>query len=116
MECASHPPLYSFDRGTDDVVYSGCNARSPNDAANFLAFVKVLRNQLGPSALLTAAVGTTGIMGPSGGPLGDYSEFKNYLSYINLMTVSPIPPPSPLRLTDNLLLQYDISFVPISCS
>ncbi|BGP15020.1 hypothetical protein JCM10213v2_002975 [Rhodosporidiobolus nylandii] len=40
----------------------GCNARSPDDSANLLAFLKVLRQTIGSSNLITAAVSTAGFL------------------------------------------------------
>ncbi|GAA6029874.1 hypothetical protein JCM8097_001090 [Rhodosporidiobolus ruineniae] len=82
----------------------GCNAISPNDSANFLSLLQTVRSLVGSSGILTAAVSTSGLMGPDGTALSDFSDFATYLDYINLMTYdvsgswSPTTGPnSPLR-------------------
>ncbi|GAA6005012.1 hypothetical protein JCM10207_008478 [Rhodosporidiobolus poonsookiae] len=64
----------------------GCNAISPSDASNFLAFLKVLRATIGTDALITAAVSTAGINGEDGKVMDSLAGFGDYLDYLNLMT------------------------------
>ncbi|KAL8279923.1 hypothetical protein RQP46_007773 [Phenoliferia psychrophenolica] len=82
----------------------GCNTISDNDAANYLAFLQILRRSLGTSKLITAAVSSAGFLDPNGKPLQSVTNFKNYLNYINLMTydisgtwMSTTGPNSPLQ-------------------
>ena len=67
---------------------TGCNMRRPNDSANLLAFLKVLRAEIGRDKLITAAVSTSGFLGPDGKALRSFADFARELDYINLMTVS----------------------------
>ncbi|GAA6063502.1 hypothetical protein JCM10212_004764 [Sporobolomyces blumeae] len=82
----------------------GCNAISSQDSANFVLFLKELRQVVGSKNLLTAAVSVNGINGPDGSALSSFSEYGSLLDYINLMTYdisgsfSPITGPNaPLR-------------------
>ncbi|BGO90739.1 hypothetical protein JCM10020v2_002382 [Rhodotorula toruloides] len=82
----------------------GCNAVSGDDSAHLLAFLKVLRSQIGSSKLITAAVSTDGFLGANGKALSDFKPYGQYLDYINLMTdthsgswSSTTGPDSPLR-------------------
>ncbi|GAA5837754.1 hypothetical protein JCM5353_008272, partial [Sporobolomyces roseus] len=82
----------------------GCNAISPNDSENFVAFLQNLRELVGKDNLLTAAVSVNGINGADGQALKSFAEYGTLLDYINLMTYdisgsfSPITGPnSPLR-------------------
>lgn len=88
----------------------GCNARSSADAANFAAFLSILRRTIGSQKLLTAAVSVNGIIGADGNTMASLAQFGTYLNYINLMTVSCCTAASELipRLTDELSPQYDI--------
>ncbi|GAA5880704.1 hypothetical protein JCM16303_004318 [Sporobolomyces ruberrimus] len=64
----------------------GCNAISPDDSANFVSFLKNLRELVGKDNLITAAVSVGGINGPDGNALSSFSEYGSLLDYINLMT------------------------------
>ncbi|TNY18602.1 chitinase, partial [Rhodotorula diobovata] len=64
----------------------GCNAVNKDDSAHLLSFLKVLRQKLGTSKLITAAVSTEGFAGPDGSPLASFAEYGKYLDYVNLMT------------------------------
>ncbi|GAA5986899.1 hypothetical protein JCM10908_000944 [Rhodotorula pacifica] len=64
----------------------GCNKRRPSDSANLLSFLKVLRAEIGPKKLITAAVSTSGFLGPDGKALSSFAEFGKALDFINLMT------------------------------
>lgn len=69
-------------------MLAGCNKRRPDDSANLLAFLKLLRAKIGAKKLITAAVSTAGFLGPDGDVLPDLKPYGKYLDYINLMTVS----------------------------
>lgn len=61
----------------------GCNAISPNDSANFLAFLQELRKDpTGARITLSAAVGMTPFAGPDGSPMTDVSGFAAVLDHI----------------------------------
>ncbi|ORY86033.1 chitinase [Leucosporidium creatinivorum] len=82
----------------------GCNNPTGWDAANYLAFLKVLRSTIGTSNLITAAVSVNGIIGINGSPLASFADFAKYFDYINLMTYDiagpwsdKTGPTSPLR-------------------
>ncbi|KAM0754712.1 glycoside hydrolase, partial [Meredithblackwellia eburnea MCA 4105] len=84
---------YGFDGVDIDWEYPGsqgigCNAISKKDSSNFLLFLQLLRQELGSKAVITAAVGTNGIIGSNGKTLKDLRPFAKVLNYINLMTVS----------------------------
>ncbi|GAA5880937.1 hypothetical protein JCM3774_001782 [Rhodotorula dairenensis] len=64
----------------------GCNKRRPNDSANLLTFLKVLRAEIGRDKLITAAVSTAGFLGPDGKALRSFAEFAPLVDYLNLMT------------------------------
>ncbi|EJD03467.1 chitinase [Fomitiporia mediterranea MF3/22] len=64
----------------------GCNTISPNDSANFLAFLQELRNtSLGPSLILTAAVSLNPFTDGEGVPSPNVTGFANVLDYIAIM-------------------------------
>ncbi|GAA5965768.1 hypothetical protein JCM21900_002131 [Sporobolomyces salmonicolor] len=64
----------------------GTNIVSPDDTANYLSFLAKLRDTLGTSLLITAAVPASGLTGASGTPITDVSSFANYLDYLTLMS------------------------------
>ncbi|GAA6028952.1 hypothetical protein JCM8097_001522 [Rhodosporidiobolus ruineniae] len=64
---------------------AGDNQVSGDDAANYLAFLKVLRQTLGTEKLITAAVPAGGFNGADGGVLSDTSAYAQYFDYIELM-------------------------------
>ncbi|GAA5864216.1 hypothetical protein JCM1840_006704 [Sporobolomyces johnsonii] len=81
---------YNFDGVDIDWEYPndvgiGCNAVSPDDAANFLSFLETLRNTIGSDKLITAAVSVNGILGSDGQPLTSLKAYGDYLDYVNLM-------------------------------
>ncbi|GAA5952155.1 hypothetical protein JCM8115_003518 [Rhodotorula mucilaginosa] len=82
----------------------GCNKRRPDDSTNLLAFLKVLRAEIGRDKLITAAVPASGFRGPDGKALRSFAAFANEMDYINLMTYdmsgswsATTGPHSPLR-------------------
>ncbi|KAI5480716.1 glycoside hydrolase family 18 protein [Pseudohyphozyma bogoriensis] len=64
----------------------GCNTINAQDSANLLLFLKELRALVGTKMLLTAAVSTSGFIGPDGNVLANLAPYATYLDYINLMT------------------------------
>ncbi|KAF5333128.1 hypothetical protein D9611_002412 [Ephemerocybe angulata] len=78
------------------------NFHNPADTANFLAFLKVLRATLPPSAKISAAVQTLPFLGENGDPVTDTSEFGVVFDWILLMnydtweSTSPPGPNAPL--------------------
>ncbi|KAK4701180.1 chitinase, partial [Phenoliferia sp. Uapishka_3] len=74
------PPKYPGSQGI------GCNIVRESDAANLLAFLKVLRQVFGKDKILTAAVSATGFVGADGNALSSVAEYAKYLNYANLMT------------------------------
>lgn len=85
----------------------GCNTISPQDSANFLAFLQALRNDPdGRLMTVSAAVGTTPFAGPDGTPMTDVSAFAAVLDHIAVMNYdiwgswsSTVGPNSPLNDT-----------------
>ncbi|KAJ7638963.1 glycoside hydrolase [Roridomyces roridus] len=63
----------------------GDNDVNENDAANFLSFLQLLRSQLPPLAVITAATTTTPFAGEDGQPLKDVTPFAKVLDWITLM-------------------------------
>ncbi|TCD60185.1 hypothetical protein EIP91_010599 [Steccherinum ochraceum] len=61
------------------------NAVSPNDTANYLAFLRLLRKTLPPQAKITAAAMTVPWAGPDGQPLADMSGFAKVLDWVLIM-------------------------------
>ena len=64
---------------------AGQNGVSPQDSANFLAMLKLLRSSLPKSARITAAVQDVPFAGTDGNPLKDVSAFAAYLDWVNIM-------------------------------
>jgi chitinase len=61
----------------------GCNVASPNDSANFLTFLQLLRSMVEKDGLIiSAAVSITPFLGSDGQPMSDVSEFAVVLDYI----------------------------------
>ena len=64
----------------------GCNVISPNDTANFLEFLKELRQDpTGQKLVLTAAAPISPWRGADGNPSADVSEFAKLLDYVAIM-------------------------------
>ncbi|XP_006463964.1 hypothetical protein AGABI2DRAFT_208965 [Agaricus bisporus var. bisporus H97] len=64
----------------------GCNIISPSDSANFLEFLKELKQHpIGGKLYLSAAASITPFMGPDGTPMSDVSEFAQYLNHLAVM-------------------------------
>lgn len=64
---------------------AGGNLVSPNDGANFLAFLRVLRATLPQGAIITAATQTVPFAGADGEPMQDVSAFAEVLDWVLLM-------------------------------
>ena len=61
------------------------NVFHPNDTANFLEFLKVLRNKTDETFILTAATSTSPWVGADGNPSTNLSAFASVLDYIAIM-------------------------------
>ncbi|OBZ70066.1 Chitinase-3-like protein 2 [Grifola frondosa] len=59
--------------------------KHPNDTANFLAFLQLLRATLPPTAKITAATLTVPFADDAGNPLADASAFAQVLDWVLLM-------------------------------
>jgi len=91
---------YSLDAIDFDWEYPGhqgigCNAISPNDTSNFLAFLQELRPALPPKFTLSAAVATTPFANSTGLPSADVSAFSKVLDYVAIMNYDVWGPFSP---------------------
>ncbi|EJD01206.1 glycoside hydrolase [Fomitiporia mediterranea MF3/22] len=64
---------------------NGGNEVSPDDSANFLKMLKLLRSNLPDGARITAAVQDVPFAGPDGNPMDDVSEFASVLDWVNIM-------------------------------
>ncbi|KAJ7936259.1 glycoside hydrolase superfamily, partial [Mycena leptocephala] len=92
----------------------GCNLFSPEDSANFLAFLQMLRNtESGEGLLLTAAVGIQPFLDSSQPPIPmtNVSEFASVLDRIEIMSYdiwgawsTAVGPNAPLDDTCELLV------------
>lgn len=76
------------------------NSVSPDDTANFLSFLQLLRQTLPATAKMSAAVQTVPFAGADGSPLADVSAFAQVLDWVLIMnydawgctyTRSPLP-------------------------
>ncbi|KAI0774197.1 glycoside hydrolase [Fomes fomentarius] len=63
----------------------GGNLESPEDSANFLDFLRTLRNTLPPNATITAATQTVPFADANGKPMQNVSEFARVLDWVLLM-------------------------------
>jgi len=64
----------------------GCNAKSPDDTANYLKFLQALRaDPVGKNLILTAAVFVAPFNDANGTPSTDVSGFAKVLTYIAIM-------------------------------
>ncbi|KAI0092710.1 glycoside hydrolase superfamily [Irpex rosettiformis] len=61
------------------------NIKSPNDTANFLAFLQLLRKTLPQAAKISAATMTVPWLDPQGNPSRDVSKFAGVLDWILVM-------------------------------
>ncbi|THG95934.1 hypothetical protein EW145_g7877 [Phellinidium pouzarii] len=61
------------------------NPNSPQDSANFLAMLRLLRSLLPRSARITAAVQDTPFVDATGSPMKDVSAFAGVLDWVNIM-------------------------------
>lgn len=64
----------------------GCNTIRPDDADNFLAFLDVLRHEVGPDARLSAAVSVSGLKGADGNLYNRTADIAKYLDYVTIMS------------------------------
>ena len=106
---------YDLDGIDIDWEYPGqqdpkSNNFSPDDSANFLIFLQLLRGILPTTARISAAVQTTPFVGSDGAPLGDVSGFAKVLDWVLLMNYDTWgcpylffqhPPPPPLFFQPN---------------
>ncbi|ORX40551.1 glycoside hydrolase superfamily [Kockovaella imperatae] len=81
---------YDLDGIDIDWEYPGVqgapgNAVSPNDAANFLNFLQILRATLPSDALISLATQVWPFAGPDGNPLSDVSGFADVIDWILIM-------------------------------
>jgi len=81
---------YSLDAIDFDWEYPnqqgiGCNAISPNDTTNFLAFLQELRPALPTNFTLSAAVSIKPFANSTGVPSADVSAFSKVLDYVAIM-------------------------------
>ncbi|KAJ9125153.1 hypothetical protein QFC22_000107 [Naganishia vaughanmartiniae] len=67
------------------VIGSDSNIVSPDDSANYLIFLQLLRKTLPPTAILSAATQVWPFAGPTGAPLSDVSEFAKLLDWVMIM-------------------------------
>lgn len=84
---------YGFDGIDLDWEYPnaagiGCNSPSSADSGRYLQFLPVLRQKLGKTRLITAAVSVNGFIGANGNALASFRSFANTFDYINLSTFS----------------------------
>ncbi|KAJ7752839.1 chitinase [Mycena maculata] len=64
----------------------GCNTNSPDDTANFLAFIQELRKDpLGSQLILSAATAISPFTDSDGNPSADVSPFSKVLDWIEVM-------------------------------
>ncbi|KAF5353706.1 hypothetical protein D9758_008618 [Tetrapyrgos nigripes] len=85
----------------------GCNVLNPDDTANFIAFLKELRQDpVGAKLDLSAAVSITPYVDASGNPSSDMSEFAQHLNTVMIMNYdiwgswsSAVGPNAPLNDT-----------------
>jgi len=61
------------------------NIESPNDTANFLSFLQLLRSALPPAAKISAAVQTVPFADAQGNPMTDVSAFADVLDWVLVM-------------------------------
>jgi chitinase len=61
------------------------NKWHPNDAKNFLSFIRLLRTVLPPEARISAAVDTTTFIGNNGKAMSNVSEFSKVLDWALIM-------------------------------
>ncbi|PCH40730.1 glycoside hydrolase family 18 protein [Wolfiporia cocos MD-104 SS10] len=87
--CISAVITYDLDGIDIDWEYPGetgaGNLYSPSDAANLLTFFTALRNALGSSKIISAAVTDLPWTGSNGSPLTDVSAYAKVMTYANIM-------------------------------
>lgn len=83
--CSTRSSPYSWEYPNKQGI--GCNIISPQDSANFLQFLRQLRQDpIGRNLYLSAAVGITPFMGPDGTPMEDVSAFAEQLDHIGALS------------------------------
>ncbi|EKM76188.1 hypothetical protein AGABI1DRAFT_108941 [Agaricus bisporus var. burnettii JB137-S8] len=85
VSLASHENLMLNDRQEYPNDSGAGNPHSPADAANLLSFIKTLRDILGPTRIISAAVTHLPWKGPDGKPLPDVSEFARCMNFVNII-------------------------------
>ena len=68
------------------------NPYSSSDAANLLSFFTALRQALGTSKIISAAVSDLPWIGSNGSPLTDVSAYAQQMTYANIMYECPLVP------------------------
>ncbi|KAF5347319.1 hypothetical protein D9756_009917 [Leucocoprinus leucothites] len=80
------------------------NPHSPSDSTNLLSLVKLLRNVLGSTRIISAAVTHMPWRGADGKPLRNVSEFAKYMNFVNIMNYDVFgasDPPGPNAPLEN---------------
>ncbi|KAG0149598.1 hypothetical protein CROQUDRAFT_39529 [Cronartium quercuum f. sp. fusiforme G11] len=70
------------------------NQISKDDSSNLLKFLSVLREEVGPTSRLSAAVAVHGFMGPDGEYLKDHKPYAKFLDFITIMAYDLYGPSS----------------------
>ncbi|KAF8900154.1 glycoside hydrolase family 18 protein [Gymnopilus junonius] len=87
---------YSLDGIDIDWEYPNApgagNPHSSADAGNLLDFFKMLRNTLGSSKIISAAVTHLPWLGENGQPLNNVAEYAKYMTYVNVMNYDVFGP------------------------
>lgn len=85
---SSHVDCFSCSWEYPDSDGIGCNVFNSNDAANFLALLKEVRQKAPQGFLLTAAVSMQPFNGQDGNPMTDVSGFAQVLDRIGVSHLS----------------------------
>jgi len=84
MPGSSHVDCFSCSWEYPNKDGIGCNVINSNDAANFLALLKEVRQKAPQGFLLTAAVSIQPFNGQDGNPMTDVSGFAQVLDHIGV--------------------------------